>query len=76
LNVLGINDVRQTDIYMADPLVPEPNAVEGEIAIKKLKRYRSPYIDPNPTKFSKPGSSKIHSEVHKLINLLAPEFYI
>jgi hypothetical protein len=37
LNVLGINDVRQTEIYTADPLVPEPSAFEGEMDIEKLK---------------------------------------
>jgi len=28
LNVLGVNDVRQTEIHIAEPLVPEPSASE------------------------------------------------
>jgi len=68
LNIRGINDVRQTDLHTADPLVPEPSAFEGEMAIEKLKRHKSPYIDPVPAKCIKAGSSKIPSEVHKLTN--------
>jgi hypothetical protein len=45
LNVHGIHDVRQTDVYMAEPLVPEPSLVEVEIAIGKLKSYKSPGTD-------------------------------
>jgi hypothetical protein len=37
LNVYGVYDVRQMDIQMAEPLVPEPSLVEVEIAIGKLK---------------------------------------
>jgi hypothetical protein len=68
LNVRGINDVRQTDIHTAGPLVPEPSAFGCEMAIEKLKRHKSPYIDPIPAKCNKAGSSKIPSEVHQLIN--------
>jgi hypothetical protein len=40
LNVHGVNDVRQTEIHTAEPLVPEPSAFEVEMAmaIEKLKR--------------------------------------
>ena len=33
LNVHGVNDVRQTEIHTAEPLVPEPSASEFELAI-------------------------------------------
>jgi len=36
LNVHGVNDARQTKIQTAQPLVPEANAVEFEMATKKL----------------------------------------
>jgi hypothetical protein len=36
LNVHGVNDVRQTEIRTAEPLVPEPSFSEVEIAIEKL----------------------------------------
>jgi hypothetical protein len=41
LNVHGVHDVRQMDIHMAEPLVPEPILIEVEIAIGKLKSYKS-----------------------------------
>jgi hypothetical protein len=40
LNVHGHNDVKQTEIHTAEPLVPEV-----EMAIEKLKRYKSTGID-------------------------------
>jgi len=41
LNVHGFNDVRQTEIHTAEPLVPEPSAFQVEMAIEKLKRHKS-----------------------------------
>jgi hypothetical protein len=38
LNAHGVNDVRQTEIHTAEPLVPEPSDCEVELAIEKLKR--------------------------------------
>jgi hypothetical protein len=35
----------ETEIHTAEPLVPEPSSSEVEIAIEKLKRYKSPGID-------------------------------
>jgi len=37
LTVHGVNDVRQTEINTSEPLVPEPSASDGELAIEKLK---------------------------------------
>jgi len=34
LNVHGVNDVRQTEIHTAEPLVPKPSASEVELAIE------------------------------------------
>jgi hypothetical protein len=31
--------IRQTEIHIAEPFVPEPSVAEVEIAIRKLKRY-------------------------------------
>jgi hypothetical protein len=45
LNVCGVHDVRQMDIHMADPLVPEPSLTKVEIPIGKLKRYKYPGAD-------------------------------
>jgi len=45
LNVHDVNDVRQTEMCTAEPLVHEPNSFKVEIAIEKLKRYKSPGTD-------------------------------
>jgi len=44
LNAHGVNDVRQTEIHTAEPLVPELSDCEVELAIEKLKRHKSPGI--------------------------------
>jgi hypothetical protein len=41
VNVHGVHDVRQMDIHMTEPLVPEPSLAEEEIAIGKLINYKS-----------------------------------
>jgi hypothetical protein len=45
LNVHGVSDVRQAEIPTAEPLVPEPSALEVELAIERLKSHKSPGID-------------------------------
>jgi hypothetical protein len=45
LNVDRVLDDRQMDIHTAEPLVLEPGLVEVEIAIGKLKSYKSPGTD-------------------------------
>jgi hypothetical protein len=37
LNVHVVNNVRQTEIHTAEPLMPEPSVSEYELAIEKLK---------------------------------------
>jgi hypothetical protein len=48
LTVYGVNDIRQTDVHTAEPLVPEPNAFEVEMSVQGLKRLKSPGIDQIP----------------------------
>jgi hypothetical protein len=66
LNVHGIHDVRQ-DIQAAKPLVPEPSLVEVEIAIGKLKSYKSLGTDQIPAKLIKAWGETLCSVIHKLI---------
>jgi hypothetical protein len=37
LNIHGVNDVRQTELHTAEPLLPEPSAFEVDLVIEKLK---------------------------------------
>jgi len=67
LNVRGVNDVRQTEIHTAEPLVPEPSAFEVELAIEKLKSHKSPGIDQFPAELIRAGGRTIRYEIHKLI---------
>jgi hypothetical protein len=48
MSVHRVNDVRQTEIHTAEPLVPEPSAFEIEMAIEKLKRHKTPGINQIP----------------------------
>ena len=45
LNVHGFNDVRQTEVHTAEPLVPESSAFEFEMTIYELIRHKSANID-------------------------------
>jgi len=67
LNVHGINDVMQTEIHTAEPLVPEPTASEVELAIENLKSHKSPGIDQIPAELIKTGGRTICCEIHKHI---------
>jgi hypothetical protein len=52
---------------MAEPLVPEPSLVKVEIAIGKLKSYKSPGTDQILAKLIKAGGETLNSEIHRLI---------
>jgi hypothetical protein len=44
-NVHNVSDVRQIEVHMAESLVSGPSHLEVEIAIVKLKKYKSPGSD-------------------------------
>jgi hypothetical protein len=67
LNIHGVNDVKQTEVHTAEPLVPEPSAFEIEMVIEKLKRRKSPGINQIPAELIKAGGRIIWSEIHKFI---------
>ena len=48
LNMHEDNDVGEIEIKTAEPLIPDPTLLEVEIAIEKLKKYKSPGIDQIP----------------------------
>jgi len=59
LNVHGVNDIRQTYIHTAEPLVPEPSVFEIEMVIEKLNSHKSPGNDQIPAELIKPGGRGI-----------------
>ena len=57
LDILGFNDVRQTEIHTAEPLVFEPSAFEFELAIEKQKITN--HIVQIPAELIKPGGRTV-----------------
>jgi hypothetical protein len=70
LNVRGAGGVRQTEMHTAEPFVPQHSASEFEVAIGKLKSYKSPGVDQIPAELIHVGEETLHSEIHKLIKLI------
>jgi hypothetical protein len=68
LNVHNVSDVRQIEVHTAEPLVPGPSRLEVEIAIAKLKKYKSPGSDYIPAELIQAGGEMLLSVIHKLIN--------
>jgi sorting nexin-29 len=57
-------------MHTAEPFVPEPSASVAEVAIGKLKRYKSPGADQIPAELIQAGGETLRSEIHKLIKLI------
>jgi hypothetical protein len=68
LNVHNVSDVKQIEVHTAEPLVPSSSRLEVEIAIAKLKKYKSPGSDQIPAELIQAGGEILLSELHKLIN--------
>jgi hypothetical protein len=71
LTVYKVSDVRQIEIYTAEPLVPEPSPFKIEIPIAKLKSYKSPSSDQIPTELIQVGGETLRSALYKLINSIS-----
>jgi len=67
LNLHGVNDVRQSEIHTAEPLVTEPSTFEVDLAIEKLKSHKSRGIDQILAEMVNAGGKTIRCEIHKLI---------
>jgi hypothetical protein len=63
-----VSDVRQIEIHTAEPLVPDPTSFAAEIAIAKLKMYKSPGSDEIPAELVQAGGEILRSNIHTLIN--------
>jgi hypothetical protein len=66
--VQNVSDVRQIEVHTAEQLVPGPSRLEVEIAIEKLKKYKSPGSDQSPSELIQVGGEMLLSAIHKLIN--------
>jgi sorting nexin-29 len=60
--------IQAHEIHTAEPLVHEPSVFEAEMTTEMLKRHKLKGIHQISAEFIKAGSSKICSEIHKLIN--------
>ena len=66
LNTHGVNDVRQTKIYIAEPLVLEAIAFEVGLAIGKLKSHKTPGFVQIPAEINEAGVGTFRYEIRKL----------
>jgi hypothetical protein len=66
LNVHRVSDV--SHVHTAELSLPDPRPFEVEIAIARLKRYKSPGSDQILPELIQAGGEILHSEIHKLIN--------
>jgi len=69
LNIHGVNDIMQTEIHTAEPLVHEPSASEYELDPENVKSHKSPGTKQITAELIKAGNSTIHREIHKLISI-------
>ena len=67
LNVHGFNDIEHTESHTAEPLVSEPSAFEGELAVEELKSHKLPGIDQIQAELIKEEGRTIRHDIHKLI---------
>jgi hypothetical protein len=67
LHVHNVSDVRQIEVHTAEPLVPGPSRLEVEIAIAKLKKYKSPGSDQIPGELIQAVGEILLSAIHRLI---------
>jgi hypothetical protein len=65
-----VSDVRRIEVNTAEPLVYGPSRLEVEIAIVKLKKYKSPLCEHIPAEVIQAGEKILFSAIHKLINSL------
>jgi hypothetical protein len=56
--------------YTAELLVPEPSALDLELAIEKIKSRTSPGIDQIPAELIKAGGRTICCAIHKHISAI------
>jgi hypothetical protein len=68
LNVHRVSGVRQIEIHTAGSLVSDHSPSEIEIAVAKLKSYKSPGMNQIPPELIQAVGETLRSEIHKLNN--------
>jgi hypothetical protein len=66
MSAIGVSEVGQMDIHIAEPLVPEPSPFAVGTATEKLEKYKLPGIDQIPSEMIQAGKS-LCSEIHDLM---------
>jgi len=67
LNVHNGQGTDEFEIHTAEPCIHEPSVIEVEMAIKKLKIFKSPGIDNIQAVLIKAGGTVLIKELYKLI---------
>jgi hypothetical protein len=67
VDVHGVNDVRQTEIHAAEPLVPEPSPIKVRTATERVKSHKSPRTDQTPAELTEVRGNTLCSEIHRPI---------
>jgi hypothetical protein len=67
LNAHTISDVGHLEIRTGESLVPDPSHFEVEIAVVKMKKYKSPGSEHIPAELIQAGGETSLSEIHKLV---------
>jgi hypothetical protein len=57
-------------VHTVAPFVPKPSASDAEVAIGKLRRYKSPGVDKIPAQLILAGGEELPSEFHKFRKLI------
>jgi hypothetical protein len=68
LHVHNVSDVRQIEVHTAESLVRVPSCLEIEVAIAKLKKYKSPRSDQISAKLIQVRGETLLFATHKFIN--------
>ena len=70
LNVHEGQDIEDVEIQTAEILVPEPNILEVEIAVEKLKMYKASGTDEIPAELIKRGGKPLLDKIHSLLCMI------
>ena len=73
INLLFVNHSvshEGSEVYTAEPDIPDPSLIEVELAIGKLKRHKATGVDHIPCELIQTSGGKLYEEILKLIVLI------